>query len=301
MKHFLNTLLIFLIFAFALQVLASMPHALAAEIVIDSDTQEIRTGDQFEVGVFIDTEDGDINAVEGRVVFPEELLELKEIRSGNSVINFWVEDAHLENGNEIKFSGIVPGGYVGRGLVFSIIFQSKKDGMGLIETNSVRVLRNDGMGTEVSTTVSNLSFFVSRDALAQKSEILGIKDINPPEPFEPTITQDPTVFGGKYFLVFATQDKGSGIDRYEVREGKGDFAVAESPYLLRSQGLHKEITVKAVDKNGNERVIILPPAKPWALYKKYLIPTTLILIIMVFMFTIRKIIKKRTKHWPTLT
>lgn len=66
---------------------------------------------------------------------------------------------------------------------------------------------------------------------------------------------DPAIFDGKYFLVFATQDKGSGISHYEVCEGgKRKCAIAESPYLLQNQKLNQKIFVKAVDKNGNEYI-----------------------------------------------
>jgi len=58
---------------------------------------------------------------------------------------------------------------------------------------------------------------------------------------------------GKYFLVFSTQDKGSGVDHYEVREGRfGGFSEVSSPYILKYQSLDKKIFVKAIDKFGNE-------------------------------------------------
>ena len=63
------------------------------------------------------------------------------------------------------------------------------------------------------------------------------------------------IFDGKYFLVFATQDKGSGIDHYEVSEDNGaSFIPAVSPYLLKNQSLDTKIIVKAFDKKGNEKI-----------------------------------------------
>jgi len=57
------------------------------------------------------------------------------------------------------------------------------------------------------------------------------------------------------YLIFATKDKTSGIEYYEVKEKKGDFKKAVSPYLLEDQRLGKGlIIVKAIDKAGNERV-----------------------------------------------
>ena len=103
------------------------------------------------------------------------------------------------------------------------------------------------------------------------------KDTDSPESFKPIITQSPDVFNGKYFLVFVTQDKGSGIDHYEVSEGGGKFMVAASPYLLKNQKLNKKITVMAIDKSGNKRTVIVSSenAIPW--YKNYLILVILII------------------------
>ena len=65
--------------------------ASAAEIYFDNKNQEIRVGDQFEVGVFINTDEESINAIEGKIIFPQDLLEIKKINDGNSIINFWIE------------------------------------------------------------------------------------------------------------------------------------------------------------------------------------------------------------------
>ncbi|MBU1877154.1 MAG: cohesin domain-containing protein [Patescibacteria group bacterium] len=89
-------------------------------------------------------------------------------------------------------------------------------------------------------------------------------DVTPPEEFTLEIGQELTIFEGKYFLSFATIDKISGIDHYEVRDGKGDWKIAESPYLLKDQSLKSKILVRAVDKAGNEKIgEIIPHEKPF--------------------------------------
>ena len=93
-------------------------------------------------------------------------------------------------------------------------------------------------------------------------------DSTPPEQFKPEIGKDPAIFEGKYFLSFATIDKTSGIDHYEVFEKTGKnkewFEKAESPYLLKDQSLKSQILIKAVDKAGNEQISqIIPPKKPF--------------------------------------
>ncbi|MBU2544616.1 hypothetical protein KJ618_04075 [Patescibacteria group bacterium] len=253
----------------------------AAEVSVDLASQTIGVDKQFEAGFFLNTENEDINAVEGTIIFPQELLELKEIRDGNSIIAFWIERPKAVSGNEIRFSGIIPGGYADkRGFILSLVFQARQEGSSIIEICDIRALRNDGEGTEARTTVSNLQFVVSGASGTPKIPTVK-KDIELPEPFEPTVACDPEMFEGKYFLVFATQDKGSGIDHYEVCEGKRKCIIAESPYLLKNQNLDEEIIVKAIDKSGNERIIALPAQKPAVWYKNYLILAIIILVIAI--------------------
>jgi hypothetical protein len=285
----------------ALVIIASfliVAPAFAAETFFGTKTQEIKVNQLLEVGVFINTDNEEINAIEGKIIFPQDLLEIKKINDGNSIINFWIEKPKSTSEGQIAFSGIVPGGYNdSQGLIFSITFLAKKEGSGAIEFNGVKALRNDGKGTEAPLTISNFQFLISNlpagepvpQVVTPKTE-----DRNPPEEFTPQIAADPAIFEGKWFLVFATQDKGSGIDHYEVCEGKSKCIAAESPYLLQNQDLDEEIIVKAVDKSGNERVATIPArfARPW--YKDYAILA--ILIIAALVYLIWKILwKKRRK------
>jgi len=237
----------------------------AAELNLFSDIKEFGIGQQFQVNLMLDTEEEYINAVEGKVIFPEELLELREIRDGNSIINFWIERPKVEQADIVAFSGIMPGGYQEtKGFLFSVAFQAKASGSGAIKIHDAKVLLNDGEGTSANLSIFNFQFSISEEALPVPPIVETIKDIDPPEEFGLEIVQNPDMFDGKYFLVFATQDKGSGIDRYEIqetgneRQGK-NWVEAESPYVLKDQELHSYIYVKAVDKAGNERVVMLPP------------------------------------------
>ena len=83
-------------------------------------------------------------------------------------------------------------------------------------------------------------------------------DATLPEEFEPQFVE----IEGKKYLVFAAKDETSGVEYYEVKEGKRNFKKAVSPYLLEDQSLRSIIKVKAVDKAGNERIVeIKPPYK----------------------------------------
>lgn len=256
----------------------------AAEIYFGAPGQEVGMGKPFEVGVFLNTEAEPINAVEGTVVFPTDSLELLDIRDAGSVLTLWIERPHLTQGaqtGEVSFAGVVPGGYFGReAYLFSLIFQARQIGSVTIGTRSERVLLNDGKGTEAELQRALLVLDI--EEVSEVPEYLPPYDVEPPEPFVPEVTRDPNVFDNKWFIVFATQDKISGIDHYEILEeeqkgsfrrlfGKRTWRIGESPYLLQDQMLKSHITVKAIDRAGNERVASLPPQNSLEWYENYFI------------------------------
>ncbi len=277
----------FVLFSVFFALLPSISQA--AELKLSSPIHELSVNQQFQVDLVLDTEKEEINAVEGKVIFPENLLELKEIRDGNSIINFWIERPKVKSGNQIAFSGIIPGGYTGKkGLIFSAIFQSKNKGESTIEIQEAKTLLNDGKGTQALLSISNLQFLISEQVPSPQIPISEIIDNEPPESFVPKIAADPSIFDGKMFLVFATQDKKSGIDYFEVRETRqriltmfSKWIPAESPYVLQDQDLRSYVFVKAVDRAGNERIVFLPPKYPLKWYEQPLVWVILILGVII--------------------
>ena len=240
----------------------AMPSVAFAAKVFFEGSNSVSRGGSFLVEVFIDTVGESVNAVEGKVIFPSNLLTLKEIRDGNSSINFWIEKPESIKSGEIFFSGITTGGFLGdRRLLFGIVFEGKTSGNSSVALRDIQVLKNDGAGTKVNTVTNTFPFSISASG-APNTDVLDINDNNPPEDFVPFVGSDPEIFEGQYFVVFSTVDKGAGIDHYEVREGLlGDYKSGESPYLLEDQSLGKNIYVKALDKAGNERVAMISAPK----------------------------------------
>ncbi|MES2986178.1 MAG: hypothetical protein V4686_03585 [Patescibacteria group bacterium] len=229
----------------------------SAQVLFDIRDKDVHTNELFEMGIFLNTKQADLNAIEAEITFPSDLVEIKKINTSSSIVNLWIEQPKHIN-NKITLSGIMPGGYNGeQGLIGTVTFLAKKDGMGSVFFNKIKVLQNDGKGTAAIVTPSSVSFNVKK-LIGTPAPLEVIQDREPPEDFTPYLVQDQDIFEGKWFLVFTTQDKSSGIKHYEVKEGKNPFVIATSPYLLENQDLHKNITIKAVDENGNERVVIIP-------------------------------------------
>jgi hypothetical protein len=164
-----------------------------------------------------------------------------------------------------------------------IFFKTKREGTANLRfSKESQVLLNDGLGTPAKLTGKEAVFAVlpgiSEVPKKEWQEELE-KDNIPPESFEIEIHQDPSIFEGKYFIIFSTTDKQTGLDYFEVKEGEKDWKRAESPYLLEDQTLQSIIKVRAVDKAGNERIAeYIPPKKiTW----KDLLPWIILILVGV--------------------
>jgi len=276
-KPFLKTLLVigFVFVFFSVFV----PSAQAAELYFGVSAQEVGVRQQFEVGIFLNTNGQEVNAFEGSIEFPRESLELTEIRDGSSIVSFWIEKPRKDN---LFFSGIVPGGYNGeRGYLFSLIFTATKIGEVTISTQNERVLLHDGEGSMAEVTKAPLRIRIQEEVFLPG--YLPPEDVEIPEVFTPSIAQDPNVFDGKWFLVFYAQDKIGGVERYEIRElrelfrigkfafGGSKWAETKSPHLLKDQELRSRVFIKAIDRAGNERIVSLPAQHPFLWYENYLL------------------------------
>ena len=242
---------------------------------------------EYLVEVLLDSESEMINALDGKLIFPDDILEIKEIHDGNSNINFWIQSPKSKQKGEIVFSGITPGGITGNKLlIFSVIFRQLNNKDGKISVNDIKILKNDGEGTEAKVKIIDLKLPIQSD---MSIDLNKEKDIVPPEDFEPSILFDKEFSDNKKLLVFATQDKDSGIDHYEIRNGYFDeYTIAESPFELKTA--NKKIYIKALDKAGNERVVEFYPEGRFMWYVRNGIIA--IILVVIVLFGIKKVWSK---------
>ncbi len=236
-------------------------QANAATIYFQSDQKfPVLANAEFEVTVFINSSEELINAVEGELVFDDEHLELVGIRDGSSVVTSWIERPKA-NGSSVKFSGIMVGGFGGTinpldqtyldGKLFSAIFTTKSISTSELYLTTGQAYFNDGLGTKAPTLLYPFRVISSETGEVGTNFA---SDIERPLVFYPQISSNQYIFDGKYFLIFSTTDKESGISRFEVKEGNSDWKVAESPYLLEDQSMRSLVRVKAIDNAGNVRI-----------------------------------------------
>lgn len=265
--------------------------ASAATLSIDPNHGNFGPGDMFVVTVRIDTDKEEcINASDVDMTFPKDLLKVTAVSKGESLITLWTDGPLIENEKgRVSWSGGIPGGYCGRVLgdpgktnilgkvVFSVINIKPTDSetpMQISFGSSTKVLLNDGFGTAAPLVLGNAMLTRTVHSGGVKNEWLDIVkgDTTPPDQFDVSVHHDQNAFDGKYFIVFSTVDKQSGVDHFEVIEddpsrlgfvrGGNDRAhpqAAVSPYVLRDQSLKSRVIVRAIDNAGNIEEIILPP------------------------------------------
>lgn len=249
-------------------VISSRP-AHAAVIRITPSATSTLIGQPVRFDVSLDTQGSDVNTIQASLVFPPNLFALQLVDDGDSIVSFWITAPAASSSDEVDLAGIIPGGFNGSsGPIVSLELQPIASGTGMVSVAAATVLANDGQGTTIPTSVSSTPVFIASTTVAIPVEpehsLVG------PEPFTPQIEQDPNLFNDQYFLVFSTNDKGTGIDHYEVMEvptgwvfgSNPTWHVAQSPYLLEDQSLSSNIYVRAVDHAGNFIVAEVPARYP---------------------------------------
>jgi hypothetical protein len=222
----------------------------------------------------IDTSRETVNAVEGTVRVPKGVA-VEEIQTGRSAILIWIQAPVFDRESRtIAFSGFSPGGFSGKQPLFAISGELASTDLPTFAFSGVQALKNDGEGTPVSV------------ALSARRGVDADTDTDPPEPFTLVISRSEDIFEGRAFLSFLTQDKGTGVERYEYASswfgtpGEDKWVRSTSPKELSRRDLFKRVYVRAVDHNGNTRVASTPGSYRYA---SMLFGTIIILCVLSFL------------------
>lgn len=277
--------------------LFTAPFVQAASLYIDPAFPELYRGDAVKLAVRLDTDEESrecVNAVDSVITYTDNISPV-DISVGDSIFSIWVEEPKINPEDKtITFAGGLPNGYCGRvegdprltNTLLEIIVRSPGFTVGARDDSKIALVDfvssqttaylNDGLGTEAELTTygAQIALFDEAGSVLQNpwnDEI--VADTIAPEEFSISLERDGKTFGGKYYIVFNTTDKQTGIDHYEVIEESADgfspfswgradapWITARSPYVLQDQSLNSTIRVKAVDKAGNEYVATLIPS-----------------------------------------
>ena len=269
-------------------------HAATLKVVASSSS--VVVGQSFQVNVALDTQGEDANAIQGEVTFPPGLFAFKGINDGASPVSLWIEPPHEISSGTVKFSGIIPGGFTGAASsVVGVLLAPVTNGTGTINLRNVQLLRNDGQGTAIAVTTAGRTISVTIAANAPPDVLAGpIPRFTVPEMFAPVIATSSDIYGGKYFLVFSTTDKGSGINYYDVTEVPAGTAISEhslwatatSPYLLKDQSLSSDIYIRAVNNAGTATIVKVPARFPSSPISRVTSPSFMVLSLLLLLLVI---------------
>lgn len=266
----------------------------AASLYIDPYSSSLHRGDSETLSVRLDVDENTgecINAIDAVIKYSPN-IEPIDVSTGDSIFNVWVEQPVINRENKtITFAGGIPNGYCGRVIgdprltntLAKIVFQlpgftigGSGDSEATVSfSDETTAYMNDGRGTKALLTTYGAKISLDSkpgSALQNPWQSEVNADNISPEAFSVSLEKNQQAFSGKYFIVFSTTDKQTGIDHYEVMEeslaqfgsfqwGRADapWIEARSPYVLKDQSLNSIIRVKAVDKAGNERIANLIP------------------------------------------
>ena len=250
----------------------------AQAVLFQSAKTSYRVGDSFQVSVMLDTKGKPVNTISGAVSVPTDKFQIFDVRYGSSIVSLWVERPVINAAaGTIAFTGGIPGGYNGSsGPILSFGLKAKATGQSALAFDGIKILLNDGMGTEaVNVTAGKLALLISAALPAPKTEektaplpaegqYTPPPDTTPPENFMPMVSRHPSVGDNRYFVSFFAVDKDSGIARYEIEERpwliekltralNGAPQAAESPHILQQQWWASRVMVRAFDQAGNPR------------------------------------------------
>lgn len=265
-----------------------------ATLYMEPNQAELKRGDSIAVAIRLDTdEDECVNSVDAVITYSDNIQPVDTSR-GDSILTLWIEEPKIDRINRtITFAGGIPNGYCGRipgdprltNNIVNLLFQSPGLQIGSTESGNdvsidfaqeTQVLLNDGFGTQAPLRTFGSKIALSREAgnfIDNPWQERVQNDLLPPEKFSISIEKIPDEYG-KYYVLFNTTDKQSGIDHYEVIEEPLDsknlfgwgavtapWVKAVSPYVLDDQSLNSTIRVRAIDKAGNEYIAVYVPSE----------------------------------------
>lgn len=319
----------------ALFMFAGISNAHAALLYFDPSFAEISRGDSITADLRIDTDEGEcINTIDATIHY-DSSINVVDISRGESILNIWVENPVIDKENHtVHFAGGIPGGYCGRipgdpsltNVILKLALQSPGFTIGggdnlknprIWLDDISQVLLHDGYGTPATVRLQDATIHLLDTVGSEiqdewRSNVQ--EDTEPPSDFSITLTKDDFAFNKKYFIVFNSNDKQSGIDHYEVMEepfsefyafkwGRADapWIRTESPYILKDQTLNSTIRVKAIDKAGNSIIsTLVPDTALRSMSQNLLMMWTLIggivLLVLIFAYFAFWMIRKRRRE-----
>lgn len=253
---------------------ASSVSAQNASLYLAPSAGAYTVGNTFLVQVKVNSGGVPINAADGTLIFDTDKLDVVSLSKTDSVFSLWVQEPSYSNSlGTINFTGGKPTpGFTGAaGTILNITFKAKTAGTTNLTFATGSVLRDDGKGTNILTSMGAGAYTLSSRVvvpIAPESPEATIPsavavtpaqtDTESPEPFEVRVDNEGDQTNPTPMFLFETTDKISGIHRYEITLNEKLYAtikpddIKDKPYRPSAlpPGVYS-LEVKAFDKEDN--------------------------------------------------
>ncbi len=231
-------------------------QASALMVSLEKPTGVVQVGDTVFVKVLLDTDETEINVLEGSIGVSGN-VDINFIQTGGSIFTLWPTSPVYKN-NTIAFTGGTPSSVFGGKLhVFTLAVTPRSTGIVTFNTDRIVGYIADGNGTSLKAPRrTSMSFSVAEKIKDTRNDMEALlsEDATAPLPFSIEYARDLSLYDGKVFLSFYTTDAQSGIEKYEVIEEGERSVVTDGVYVVKNQNLTGKITVTAFDVAGNKRL-----------------------------------------------
>jgi hypothetical protein len=156
-----------------------------ASLYFTPSAGNVAVGQEFNVVLKVSSSDEAINAAQATVIFPRAKLEVVRVTKAGSIFALWTEEpAAAQNLGQVAFAGGLPTpGFTGSGgTIINITFRAKNAGTATVGITGAAVLANDGVGTNILTSVGGATFTIQPGVV-----------VPPPLPPIPTVPVTPKI------------------------------------------------------------------------------------------------------------
>jgi hypothetical protein len=169
--QFLTAALIAGVLGFSGYVISPLVVTQPINVYLEPKSGMVVIGETFTVDIYVHSSIP-VNVFQGLLQFSSDKLAVQKIDYNTSIANLWAEEPWYSNGDgTINFIGgsTRSGGYTGTGSLMTITFITKNTGEATIAMSEMRILKHDGVGTEVPLpTPIDALFAVASETLSEQ-------------------------------------------------------------------------------------------------------------------------------------
>lgn len=242
--------------------------AAGGSLFLSPESGSYGIGESFEVSLFADTDGLPVNAAEARIIFDQNLLEVLDISTRDSVLSLWPTTPNFSNAaGVIEFSGWAGTPFTGaRNHLLTVTFRVTGTGSPTLRITSGALLAADGSASNIVTALGSSAYNTQpRQAVVSASSFQTVEQEEVPivvQESTPIVQEE--VFPEKpviieYSEMLATEDrlvvKGTALPdaKVVVWFARNDDREVQESVTSSSDGSFTFIS-KAGLKNGNYRL-----------------------------------------------